>query len=262
MTAFGENLRRERDLRGVSLAEISQATKIGSRMLDAIETERFERLPGGVFNSAFVRQYARYLGLDEDKIVAEFLSACGSCKQQENQQRDAAIGALKQMVTEAPTDSGHWLPLIVAAVLMLAGAVVVGGWRIWQGSSGDALKPPAPPLVSRPSAAPVIPPVEPSAETPQAAEPASTDKVRTRGAAGLNLELQATERCTIHVSIDGRPEWSAVLPRAGHRTIKGDRTVQLSVDNAAALVVTRNGEALPPLGDRGESKTMTFRAGR
>src|SRR5438309_5947630 len=98
MGAFGENLRREREMRGVSLAEISQATKIGARMLDAVETERFERLPGGVFNTAFVRQYARYLGLDEDRVVAEFNAVSGSTIVKNNEERDAALSALRQMV--------------------------------------------------------------------------------------------------------------------------------------------------------------------
>lgn len=87
-------------------------------------------------------------------------------------------------------------------------------------------------------------------------------KIPGSAPAGVNLELQATERCTIHVSIDGRPEWHSVIRPAGRRTIKAERTVQLSVDNAAALVVTRNGETLPPLGERGESKTVTYSAGR
>jgi len=285
MAVFGENLRRERDLRGVSLAEISQATKIGARLLDAIETERFDRLPGGVFNAAFVRQYARYLGLDEDKTVAEFLSACGPGKEQASQQRDAAIGALKQMVTEPPSEPGRWLPMIIAAVLLLLGALAVGGWRIWHGSSGGVVKPPPPATFSIPGVpanAPVdafLGPPAPTtaapttaADTPQPASAKSPNHVPAKAASGekgpanlatvLNLELQATQRCTIHVSIDGRPEWFAVIPRGGRRTLKGDRTVQLSVDNAAALLVTRNGEIQPPLGERGESKTMTFRAGR
>jgi hypothetical protein len=51
-----------------------------------------------------------------------------------------------------------------------------------------------------------------------------------------------------------------VLQRAGRRTLKADRSLQLTVDNAAALVVTRNGETLPPLGEHGETKTVTYRA--
>src|SRR5271167_4959020 len=72
MPAFGENLRREREMRGVSLEEISSATKISIRFLDAIEREDFSKLPGGIFSRSFIRSYARYLGLDEERAVAEF----------------------------------------------------------------------------------------------------------------------------------------------------------------------------------------------
>ena len=75
MSAFGENLRREREMRGVSLEEISFATKISMRILDAIEREEFSKLPGGIFSRSFIRSYARYLGLDEDRVVAEFQHA-------------------------------------------------------------------------------------------------------------------------------------------------------------------------------------------
>jgi cytoskeleton protein RodZ len=72
MGDFGENLKQERKARGISLEDISAATKISVRLLQAIENEEFERLPGGIFNVNFVRQYARYLGLDEEKIVSDF----------------------------------------------------------------------------------------------------------------------------------------------------------------------------------------------
>ena len=72
MPAFGENLRREREMRGVSLEEISSATKISLRFLEAIEREDFSKLPGGIFSRSFIRSYARYLGLDEERVVAEY----------------------------------------------------------------------------------------------------------------------------------------------------------------------------------------------
>ncbi|SRR5579871_3081577 len=261
MSAFGDNLRRERDLRGVSLAEISKATKISSRMLDAIETERFERLPGGVFNAAFVRQYARYLGLDEDKTVAEFTTACGSPKESESQQRDAAIGVLRQMVTAPPqyqTSAMNRLPLLIAAGLLAAGALGVGGWRIFRVVKDPPLITSAPP---RPRTPVIAKTPAPAVVAPTPAPPAATETAAPAvpAATGVNLEIDSTARVTIRVSTDGRPEWFAVMQRGGHRTIKGDRTVQLTVDDAAALVVTKNGETMPPLGASGETKAITYR---
>ena len=67
---FGERLKRERELREVTLEEITSATRIGPRFLEALENEEWEKLPGGVFNRGFVRSIARYLGLDEEAIAA------------------------------------------------------------------------------------------------------------------------------------------------------------------------------------------------
>ena len=77
MASFGERLRRERELRGVSLRDVAEATKISTRFLKALEEDRVEVLPGGLFPRAFVRQYARQLGLDADRLVTEFLYAHG-----------------------------------------------------------------------------------------------------------------------------------------------------------------------------------------
>lgn len=59
-------------MRGVSLEEISLATRIAPRFLTALENEQWEKLPGGVFNRGFIRSVAHYLGLDEDSMVAEY----------------------------------------------------------------------------------------------------------------------------------------------------------------------------------------------
>ena len=58
-------------MRGVSLEEISAATKISIRFLQAIENEELSKLPGGIFTRSFVRTYARYLGLDEERVLAD-----------------------------------------------------------------------------------------------------------------------------------------------------------------------------------------------
>src|ERR1700730_14661416 len=71
-SGFGERLKRERELRGVSRDEVCTATRIGSRYLEALENEQWGMLPGGVFNRGFVRAVARFLGLDEDDLLAEY----------------------------------------------------------------------------------------------------------------------------------------------------------------------------------------------
>src|SRR5215813_3228058 len=84
MSSFGERLRQERELRGVDLRDVADATKISLRFLQALENDRIDILPGGIFPRAFVRQYASHLGLDADRMVAEFLyahdSSVASCE--------------------------------------------------------------------------------------------------------------------------------------------------------------------------------------
>ncbi len=71
---FGDKFRKEREKKGISLDDVSNVTKIGSRMLQAIEEEHFDRLPGGVFNKGFIRAYAKHLGLNDDEAVTEYLA--------------------------------------------------------------------------------------------------------------------------------------------------------------------------------------------
>src|SRR5271169_4234524 len=76
--SFGERLKRERELREVTLAEITSATRIATRFLEALENEDWDKLPGGVFNRGFVRAVARYLGLDEEALLGEYDLAHGA----------------------------------------------------------------------------------------------------------------------------------------------------------------------------------------
>ncbi|MEO8128412.1 MAG: helix-turn-helix domain-containing protein [Bryobacteraceae bacterium] len=62
-----EQLRRRA---GVSLQAISESTKIGTTYLRAIESEEFEKLPGGVFDTNFIRQYAAAIGFPESELIA------------------------------------------------------------------------------------------------------------------------------------------------------------------------------------------------
>src|SRR5919201_504117 len=71
MTSIGERLRHQRLQNRISLEKISTETKIGVRLLEAIEAEQFEKLPGGVFRRSFVLQYSRALGMDPEEIAGE-----------------------------------------------------------------------------------------------------------------------------------------------------------------------------------------------
>lgn len=130
--AFGERMQRERELRGVTLEEISVVTKIGTRSLKALEEEDFDKLPGGIFNKGFVRAYARYLGIDPDEAVADYLAAV----EQRNGPVGVENGAAAEPAREAlpdftfaqepeqPTSGG----LVLVGILVVLALVAAAWW--------------------------------------------------------------------------------------------------------------------------------------
>ena len=72
------------------------------RLLEAIERERFDQLPGGVFRSSFVRQYAQAVGLDEEQTVAEFEQR--SPPQELNLEEHFGIEPIKSLRLRIPFD--------------------------------------------------------------------------------------------------------------------------------------------------------------
>lgn len=58
--------------RGISLQQIAESTKISVRCLEAIERGDFRKLPGGIYNTSYIRQYARAIDYDESAILAVY----------------------------------------------------------------------------------------------------------------------------------------------------------------------------------------------
>jgi cytoskeletal protein RodZ len=74
MESLGSYLKRERELRQISIAEIAQTTRIPSRMLEELENDRLEALPADVFVRGYLRAYARAVSLDEGDVLARYKS--------------------------------------------------------------------------------------------------------------------------------------------------------------------------------------------
>ncbi|MGH9307952.1 MAG: helix-turn-helix domain-containing protein [Vicinamibacterales bacterium] len=69
---FGPRLRAERERRGISLETIAAVTNVSAELWDGLERNDFSRWPSGIFARAFVRDYARAVGLDADEVIDEF----------------------------------------------------------------------------------------------------------------------------------------------------------------------------------------------
>jgi cytoskeleton protein RodZ len=131
MGQFGEELRRERESRGIALEAITDTTKISSRHLNALEREQFDRLPGGVFNRGIVRGYARVVGLDEETWVDRFMSAyqaSGMVIADDADWSKFAENVVKQRTIDSARQT---LRLRWAGVLLLLVLIAGLGWFVY-----------------------------------------------------------------------------------------------------------------------------------
>lgn len=280
MPSFGEKLKQEREKRSITLEQISLSTKIGTRMLQALEEDKFTLLPGGIFNKGFVRAYARYLGLDEDQTVADYLEASG----------EGAAPAVPEIMPEAkpreprPTASRP-LPwgLFAAVLLLIALALSLWSRRQHTPESRPAPTPapqkatdsiPAPqnqptaqPRAERAAVEPAAPKSQPAAApvaraTSATQDPASSPPPASSAAqpGEFTVVVLAREDSWLSITADGKPTFTETLLAGDQHAVHALNQVVLKAGNTGALEFVFNGKKLPPQGGYGEVKTLTFAA--
>jgi len=270
MGAFGDRLRREREMRGITLNEITESTKISRRHLEALEGEHFDQLPGGVFNKGFVRAYARFLGLDEDQAVADYSAASNEQPEPEDK---FPLEIHEQPKRELNPRRSH-LPLVFA-IAALVGVLV--GYAFWlksrphtnesvAGSTQQA--PPAPATTAPPGKIPAPAPVAESA--PPASEPTAASSASQPAQVAPEkpakpekvfvVLVKAKEDSWVSIVADGKSVMERVLSADKKKKIKAGKTLVLRTGNAGGIEVTFNGVSLGSLGNENEPRTLTFNA--
>jgi cytoskeleton protein RodZ len=233
--SFGEGLRRERELRGIELRDVAEATKISVRFLQALESDRVDVLPGGLFQRAFVRQYALYLGLDPERTVAEYLFAFGG--------QSTPAPAVVSSTPFARVRIAYVVAFVLAAALALAA-------YFWpRGGSSDrqaaVTAPPTPPPAT-------LEPMPSLRVYPPPSGPPATVGAPATAAAGLVLDLQARQSCWVAVEADGVKVIDRVLAQGESQTLSAREKMVLSVGNAGGLSFKLNGRPGVTLGRDGE----------
>jgi cytoskeletal protein RodZ len=120
-------LRRERQLRSISLREVAEATKISIRHLEALERNDFAALPGGAFSKGFLRAYATFIGLDPEEMVNHYLFEIAQ-RRSEPEPEAAEVPESRRRRRQRA------LLLAVAAAAVLA-AVAILLWWGWGGAA-------------------------------------------------------------------------------------------------------------------------------
>ena len=277
MASFGVRLKEQREQRGITLEEISSSTKIGTRMLVALEQDHFDQLPGGIFNKGFIRAYARCLGLDEEQAIADYLVASGNVPlEKEKDKKSEGIGESFELQAEAEPHQSN-LPWGAFAVLLLLVALGFAVWGFYSRETRNDSRKTTAPAVHLPDAVnpPILtsPPAETKAQAPAAAKPVSakpieptlaptkpsTDLPVVTGPLTLRIRLHADSWLSItsdgHTVLQGS-SFGALTEKTVHAT----KEIVVKAGNVAALDLEFNGKKLPAQGAEGEVKTLTFDA--
>lgn len=123
--SIGEQLRLAREQRKVGLREISDQTRISVRYLEAIESNDFNHLPGGVFNRSFIKAYARCVGYDEREAIEGYMRYLR--EHGESASDDVATTPMHPKVyTETPATRSPVLTVFLAILILalLTGAAL------------------------------------------------------------------------------------------------------------------------------------------
>jgi cytoskeleton protein RodZ len=251
--SFGDRLQREREMRGITLEEIAEATKIGTRSLRALEQQDFDKLPGGIFNKGFVRAYARYLGLDEEQAVADYLEALGEAQaagKTTRQEPGANVSPERDIfLPEVEESEPMRLPLGPIAVVVVVAVLLFSGWRYY---SRNGL-----PNLRRVRAA-AQQPSQPAAKPAARADASRPGTNAAPAIDGFVVRVKAKKDSWISIEADGKPVMSAVLPKESEKSVHAQQSVVLKIGNSAGIELFYNDKLVPPLSPDGKVKTMEF----
>jgi transcriptional regulator with XRE-family HTH domain len=205
---FGGRLRQVREGRDLSLRSIADATKISVRALEGLERNDISLLPGGIFSRAFVRAYAREIGVDPEQTVAEFITRFPD--ERITQGHPRVREALDQIeMRERQHAKRVRLAMAAAAVVVLAiiGFLVVGRW-LPSGSAGT-------------DQGAVV-----------AVAQAETGRAQTPR---LAITVHALRTSSLSVAVDGQAPVQVELGAGASRTFEADDQIALVPAEAGAL---------------------------
>jgi cytoskeleton protein RodZ len=248
LASFGEDLRREREIRGISLKEIADATKISKRFLDALERNDHKTLPAPVFTRGFVREYSRYVGLNAEEMVNRYNFAAANDDRIEKPPQVAKYPQTPPRDISPKPPAKRGIPTAFARVdrnaifvfLIVLALAGVAYWAIERKRAHDAAEPAAAtvPLTTRAAAAPPAPPV---------ADPGPADD------STLRLDVEVTADSWVSLDADGKSVVNAEMKAGQRQSFQANEQFRFrTIGNAAGLNLTLNGARVPVLGEDGE----------
>jgi len=243
---FGEELRKHREQRQISLASISEITRISEKMLESIEAGKFSVVPQAYIR-AFLRAYARAVGLDGDETLRrydavnqEIRSAAEAWVNRGKTPPAKTERSVEDTIARTPGVSFPSILIAVAALVAVAGVIYLA-------NLGELL-PTEEPLSKVPFDR-AIHESEAAVSQPEAAPPPA---VKTAPAIdSLRLEITTTDTVWISLVIDAERKGEYLFPPGRIRRWAAKDQFVISMGNAAAATFRLNGKELGALGRRG-----------
>jgi len=233
MSDLGRTLRTLRESRGLSLPELAEQTRLAPRMLEALEEERFELLPGGFYLKRYLTTYIQALGEEPETFLQNHQALV-------NRHVEARQEAPRQICRKLPYTriSHRRITALLLALLVLTSAAAL--WlkrQAWQNWLSERLSPPPPPLAL--TLTPFPPEPEPLTPLPPP----------------VTLEVKAMEQCWARISQDGQQIFEGILNTGESRTFRGER-LHAVLGNPGGLQVRFNGQLFDMPGDRKRSLSL------
>lgn len=247
LASFGEELRREREIRGISLKEISDATKISKRFLEAIERNDHRTLPAPVFTRGFVREYARYLGLNAEEMVTRYnYAAVGDDRIEQSSHLSQLVRPQANEPKGIPRARIDRNVMLLLAIVIALSLVTWWALRFKRDARAEAAVETASTVPVRPHATPPPAPAQAAVTTTAAPTTTAQDDL-------LHLTLDLTDDSWITLDVDGKTVISDELKRGDHHTFDAHESLRFkTIGNAGGVAVTINGIRMAPLGKEGK----------
>ena len=263
---FGEELRRERELRDVTREQLALVTKVSVRQIEALEAGRFEILPAPVFSRGFVRSIALHIGLDADRTVAAYRHIYEHWEAERVKQTTLPT-PVRPTTATLRTRRGARRTVAASTTVRVAAvaatlAVVTALAVLLKSPTPEPRRGPVAAAPSRPDTGPASLALPPAVAAATVALPAGAPgPAPARSAAGApsegavatsTLMLTFRDDCWTEVVVDGKVVARALFPKGTTREFAGGRTFTISLGNAGVVELTIDGRSLRPIGGPGQ----------
>ncbi|HOB88129.1 MAG TPA: DUF4115 domain-containing protein [Bacillota bacterium] len=259
METLGEQLRKARLARGLSIEDVHDATKIRIAYLAAMEAGKFYELPGEVYARGFLKNVAKVIGLDGDELVSEYDRIRRSL---EAEQREMAGRDLEQV--RSRRRPGRRNPFIAIGFIIIIAAVILVLWNPFSREEVDINTEPH--LEIEETIAPdydseVLPvaPYDNSEEDEEKGEEDAFEAVVPDDSSNTHeLTIIANDRCWVRVIADGERVFERTMLPGETSTWKAEHELRIKLGNAGGIILKYNGVDLGSPGKPGDVLELSF----